>query len=462
MPKKRTVAKNKSAPVLHCLQPNAAGVDVGATHIYIAVPPDRDPDSVRCFPTFTADLQAAADWMQSCRMDSVAMESTGVYWIPFFQVLEARGFKVFLVNARHVKNVPGRKTDVEDCQWLQYLHTVGLLRALFRPEQAVCNVRSVLRHWDSLVQMASVHIQHMQKALDQMNLQLHHVISDITGVTGTEIIDAILLGERDPHKLAELRDGRIKATAETIAKALVGDYRREHLFTLRQSRAAYRSYQQLIAACDVEIQEYLAGFTSRVDTVERPLAKPKDLHKPRRNELRFDLRSELYRIFGVDLTLVPGINALTAHTLLAEVGPDLSRFASASAFASWQGLCPDDRISGGKVLSVQTRTVKNRAARALRMASQSLHRSQSYLGEYYRRMRAKMGSPKAITAAAHKLARIIFHLLSTRQAYDETIFSKFEMQHMQRKQTRLRYHARELGFDIVPAEPYPSLAESVP
>jgi transposase len=449
---KRSADKTKPALTLHCLQPNAAGVDVGATQIYISVPPDRDPESVRCFPTFTADLHAAANWLQSCRIDSVAMESTGVYWIPFFQILEARGFKIFLVNARHVKNVPGRKTDVEDCQWLQYLHTVGLLRASFRPEQAVCNVRSILRHRDSLVQMASVHIQHMQKALDQMNLQLHHVISDITGVTGTEIIEAILQGERDPHKLAELRDGRIKATPEKIAKALVGDYRREHLFTLRQSRTAYQNYQQLIAACDIEIQEYLSTFESKVDTTKRPLAKPRDLHKPRRNEIRFDLRSELYRIFGVDLTQVPGINALTAHTLLAEVGPDLSRFASASAFASWLGLCPDNRISGGKVLSVQTRIVKNRAAGALRMASQSLHRSQSYLGGYYRRMRAKMGTPKAITATAHKLARIVFHLLSTRQPYDETVFSKHELQHLHRKEKRLRNHARELGFDIVPVQ----------
>jgi transposase len=235
----------------------------------------------------------------------------------------------------------------------------------------------------------------------------------------------------------------------------VGDYRREHLFTLRQSRTAYQSYQQLIAACDTEIQEYLSAFESKVDIAARPLAKSKDLHKPRRNELRFNLRSELYRIFGMDLTQIPGVNALTAHTLLAEVGPDLSRFATASAFASWLGLCPDNRISGGKVLSVQTRIVKNRAATALRMASQSLHRSQSYLGDCYRRMRAKMGTPKAITAAAHKLARIIFHLLTTRQDYDETIFAKHELLHRHRMENRLRHHARELGFNIVPSQSVP-------
>ncbi len=251
------------------------------------------------------------------------MESTGVYWIPFFQILEARGFRVLLVNAHHVKNVPGRKSDVSDCQWIQYLLSVGLLRASFRPEQAVCTVRSILRHRDNLVQLASTHIQHMQKALDQMNLQLHHVISDITGLTGMAIVEAILEGKRDPLALAKLRNPRIKATENTIAKALVGDYRPEHLFTLRQSLAAYRHYQQLIAACDVEIERCLASFQSKIHPTQHPLQKSQDRHKPRRNELCFDLRSHLYRIFGVDLTQIPGVNALTAHTLLAEIGPDL-------------------------------------------------------------------------------------------------------------------------------------------
>ena len=440
-----------SEPMLYCLQPNAAGVDVGATEIYVAVPADRAPQPVRSFPTFTDDLHAAADWLKACNIETVAMESTGVYWIPFFQILEARGFKVFLVNARHVKNVPGRKTDVADCQWLQYLHSVGLLRGSFRPEQAVCTVRSILRHRDSLIRMASSHIQHMQKALDQMNLQLHHVISDITGMTGMAIIEAILSGERNPHRLAKLRNWRIRATEKTIAKALVGDYRREHLFTLRQSLTAYRHYQELIAACDIEIEQYLETFESKVDTTQHPLPKSKEGQKQRSSEARFDLRSHLYRIFGVDLTRIPGLNVLTAHTLLAEIGPDLSRFANASAFASWLGLCPDNRISGGKVLSVKTRKVKNRAATALRMAAQSLHRSQSYLGHYYRRMRVKLGTPKAITAAAHKLARIIYHLVTTGQSYDETICAQNEWRNRQRLEARLRKQARQLGLEIVAA-----------
>ncbi len=305
--------------------------------------------------TFTEDLHAAADWLKACNIETVAMESTGVYWIPFFQILEARGFTVLLVNARHVKNVPGRKSDVSDCQWLQYLHSVGLLRGSFRPEQAVCTVRSILRHRDSLVQMASSHVQHMQKALDQMNLQLHHVISDITGVTGIRIIEAILAGERNPHTLAALRDGRVKATADTIAKSLVGDYRREHLFTLRQSLAAFRHYQELIGACDKEIEEYLEAFDSKVDPPEGSALQSQKEQKPSGGEPRFDLQSHLYRIFGVDLTLIPGINVLTTQTLLSEIGPDLAQFASAPAFTSWLGLCPDNRVSGGKVLSVKTR-----------------------------------------------------------------------------------------------------------
>jgi transposase len=375
------------------------------------------------------------------------MESTGVYWVPFFQILEAAGFEVFLVNARHVKNVPGRKSDVADCQWLQYLHSVGLLRASFRPEQAVCAVRSILRHRDSLVQIVTIHVQHMQKALDQMNLQLHHVISDITGVSGMAIIEAILNGERDPMLLSQMCDKRVKASRQTIAAALVGDYRREHLFTLRQSLHAYR--QDLIAACDREIEQQLAAFDSKVDPRATPLPKPKDRHKPRRNQMKFDLRSEMYRIYGVDLTAVPGIDALTAHVLFAEIGPDLSRFSTVAAFVSWLGLCPDNRVSGGKLLSVRTRLVKSRVAKALRMAAQSLHRSQSYLGGYYRRMRTRLGTPKAITAAAHKLARVIYHLLATRQPYEESVFVRCEALHQQRLENRIRRQARELGFTLV-------------
>lgn len=449
MPRKRKV-RGKSTPSLPILRPHAAGIDIGAREVYAAVPSDRDPHPVRCFLTFTSDLVALADWLKHCGIETVAMESTGVYWIPLFQILEARGFEVFLVNARHVKNVPGRKSDVSDCHWLQYLHSVGLLRASFRPPQDVCRVRSLLRHRDNLVQMAATHVQHMQKALDQMNLQLHHVISDLTGKTGLAILDAILAGERDAQALAQLRDGRIQASPQTIAKSLVGDYRPEHLFVLRQSLATYRAYQRLRVECDQEIATALADFDTQADPASLPPRPQKARRAPQRNQFHFDLQAELYRILGVDLTLVPGLETLSVHTLLGEVGPDLSAFPNQAAFCSWLGLCPDNRVSGGQVLSTRTRKVQHRLARALRMAAQSLHHSESYLGEYYRRMRAKLGAPKALTAAAHKLARIIYHLLTTRQPYDESVFAQQEELHRRRTQARLQRQARALGFQLVP------------
>jgi transposase len=349
-----------------------------------------------------------------------------------------------------VKHVPGRKSDVSDCQWLQYLHAVGLLRGSFRPEDAVCQVRSLLRHRDGLVEMAAEHVQHMQKALSQMNLHLHHVLSDLTGVSGMAILDAILAGERDPHVLAELRHGRVQATPEAIRKALVGDYRREHLFTLRQSLQAYRHYQALIAACDQEIAEYLKELDSKIDPDQHPLPEERYPHPRRKNEFHFDMCTELYRILGVDLTAIPGLNAITAHTFLAEVGRDLSRFPNAAAFVSWLGLCPQNKKSGGKILSAKTRRTKNRLNHALRVAAQTLHRSQTHLGAYYRKMRTRLGAPKAITAAAHKLARIIFHLLTTGQAYDESVFAADEQRRRTHIENRLRRQAKEFGFQLIP------------
>ncbi len=399
----------------------------------------------------TQDLYALADWLKQCGIKTVAMESTGVYWIPLFQILEARDFEVCLVNARHVKNVPGRRTDVSDCQWLQFLHSVGLLRASYRPEQEVCAVRSLLRHRESLVQMAATHVSHMQKALDQMNLQLHHVISDIVGQTGLAIVDAILAGERDSHVLANLRHERIKASEEVIAKSLVGDYRHEHLFTLRQSLAAYRSYGKLIDDCDRETRLHLERFNPQDPPAAIPAQSPKpSVKRPPADGI---LRIELLRALGIDLTKIPGIRTGIAQTLFGEVGPDLTKFRSASAFASWMGLCPDNDISGGKVLWVGTRKVKCRAATALRMAAQSLHHGKSALGDFYRRMRAKLGAPQAITAAAHKLARIIFHLMTTAQEFDDSKFAADQLRYQKRQETKLRAKARSLGFELIPVEP---------
>ena len=446
--KRKKDAKTKGAATLPVMRPDAAGIDIGATEIFVAVPADRAHENVRSFPTFTQDLYTLAEWLKQCGIQTVAMESTGVYWIPLFQILEARGFEVCLVNARHVKNVPGRRTDVSDCQWLQFLHSVGLLRASYRPEQEVCAVRSLLRHRESLVQMAATHVNHMQKALDQMNLQLHHVISDIVGQTGLAIVDAILAGQRDPNALAKLRNERIKASEEVIAKSLVGDYRPEHLFTLRQSLTAYRSYQKLIDDCDREIRLQLEKFNPQdpppADSSPKPSAK-----QPSADGI---LRSELKRGFGIDLTKIPGIRTGIAQTLFGEIGPDFTKFRSASAFASWMGLCPDNDISGGKVLWVGTRKVKCRAATALRMAAQSLHHSKSALGDFYRRMRAKLGAPKAITAAAHKLARIIFHLLTTAQEFDDRKFAADQLRYQKRQETKLRKKAKALGFELIPME----------
>lgn len=447
--------KSTAQASLPVMRKDAAGIDIGATEIYVAVGAERDPEPVRCFETFTQDLYALGAWLQKCGIRTVAMESTSVYWIPLFQILEAQGLEVCLVNARHVKNVPGRKTDVSDCQWLQYLHSVGLLRASFRPEQAVCAVRSLLRHRESLVQMAASHVHHMQKALDQMNLQLHHVISDITGTTGLAIVGAILAGERDPQVLAKLRNHRIKASEETIAKSLVGDYRPEHLFTLKQSLAAYRSYQSLIAECDREIQGSLEEINSKSEPPSG-LAAETDSETASGSPPAFELRTQLQRILGVDLTPVPGLSTVNIQMLVGEIGPDLSKFRSASAFASWLGLCPDNDVSGGKVLRTGTRKVKNRAAKALRMAAQSLHRSQTPIGEFHRRMRAKLGAPKAITATAHKLARIIYHLVTTGEAYDETTFAKQQARYQKRQQLRLTVQARELGFLLVPLQVNPA------
>jgi transposase len=440
---------------LPVIEPNAAGIDIGATQVFVAVPADRDPEPIRCFETFTVDLERLADWLQECGIKTAAMESTGVYWIPLFQILEKRSIEVRLVNAHHLKNVPGRKTDVEDCQWIQHLHSVGLLRGSFRPDDEICAIRSLWRHRDNLIQLATVHLQHMQKALDQMNLQIHHVISDLSGTTGLAIMDAILAGERDPHKLAELRDWRIKASEETIVKSLVGDYREEHLYVLRQSLDCYRKYQKMIRELDVEVKWRMGRLPSKIDVATKPLSKERNPRKkPRRTE-PLELRLELYRAFGVDLTQIPGINPLTAQALLTEVGPALTKFPTSAAFCSWLRLCPEPKISGGKVLSSRTRPTKNRAALALRLAAQSLHRSQTFLGNYFRRMKARLGPAKAITAVAHKLARILYHMITLQQEYDETIFQRQEYQIQERKRKRLCAQARELGLQVLPLPTVP-------
>ena len=448
--KKVPCKSNTQLPTLH---PHAAGIDIGATQIHVAAPADADPKPVRTFSSFTDDLLALRDWLKECGVTTVAMESTGVYWIPLFQILEAAGVEVCLVNARHCKNLPGRKTDIRDCQWLQYLHSVGLLRASFRPPETVCAVRSLLRHRSNLIRYASSHVQHLQKALTQMNLQLHHVISDLTGVTGLAILDAILSGERDPQKLAALKDHRIKASADTIARSLQGDWREEHLFVLRQALETWRHYQHLALQCDQQIEQMLAAFDSKVDVKQTPLSASTTSHKKaQRNEPKFGAREELYRLCGVDLTQVPGIQSSTALVLFTELGPDfVERFATAKCFCSWLGLCPDNRITGGRIISARTRDVKSRAAEALRLAAQSLWRSKEYLGDCFRRWKARLGTPKAITAMAHKLARILWHMIKHREAYDPKTWEQAEEKLRKKKLQRLQQNAAAFGFKLVTA-----------
>jgi transposase len=429
---------------------NAAGIDVGADEHYVAVPEDRDPQPVQRFSYFTEDLHRLADWLEKCGVDTVAMESTGVYWIPLFQILEARGFEVKLVNSRHVKNVPGRKTDVADCQWLQQLHTFGLLSASFRPDDQVCVLRSYIRQRDTLIRDCASLVQRMQKALTQMNLQLHRVISDITGVTGMNIIRAILRGERDPQALAALRDHRIKSSRDTIAKSLEGDYRPEHLFALEQNLLLYDAYRSMIAKCDVEVEQCLAGFESQIDPIKQLLGPAKATHKkPQRNEATFDLRTHLYRISGVDFTAINGLDALSVQTILSEVGLDPSQFSTAKHFVSWMALCPDNRITGGEIKNSRTRKVINRAATAFRLAARSAGNSDSALGGYYRRMRAKFGPAKAITATAHKLARIFYRMWTFREPYKDLGADYYERKYRDRVINALPKRAASLGFQLV-------------
>lgn len=428
------------------MRPNAGGIDIGATEIFVAVPADRDTDAVQSFPTFTQDLHALADWLQQCGVDTVAMESTGVYWIPLFQILEARHIEVHLVNAQHVHHVPGRKSDVLDCQWLQYLHSVGLLKASFRPENAVCEIRSLMRHRENLVQMACEHVQHMHKSLDQMNLQIHHVISDITGVTGMAIVDAIVSGKTNPQELAKLRHARIKASVEVVTKSLVGDYRPEHIFTLKQSLTAYRHYQQLIAECDREIQQRVEAFDSKNDGTTSAADSPSTTS----TGSSFDLHSHFERIFGVDLTRVPGFECLRIQTIFSEIGADLSKFPTDDSFCSWLNLCPKDGTSAGRRIRTPRMKTKNRVTQTFRLAAQALQNSKSYLGDYYRSQRARHGAPKAIKNTAHKLARIFYHLLKTRQPYDETIFAKLEARNHERRLRKLQSQAKQMGYSLVP------------
>ena len=436
---------------------------MGASSHFVAVPADRTEQPVQEFEAFTADLYRLADWLAECGVKTVAMESTGVYWIPLFGVLEERGFEVMLVDPRRIKNVPGRKTDVLDCQWLQQLHTYGLLSGAFRPEDEIRRLRSYLRQRAMLVEHAARHVQHMQKALTQMNVKLQHVIRDITGKTGMDIIEAIVQGERSPRRLARLRDPRTKSDERTIARSLQGHWRKEHLFELAQALELYRTYQAKIAECDQErvrpgasatrsecdqeIEAQLERFEDRSDG-EPPA--PNGKRRNQKNAPRFEVQGQLYRMTGVDLTRIDGVEAYTALKVISEVGTDMTRWPNAKHFASWLGLSPNNRITGGKVISSKTKASANRAAAALRLAANALHRSDSALGAFLRRKKAHLGAPKAITATAHKLARIIYSMLRYGHRYVDAGAEYYEHHYRQRALHTARRRAAQLGYQLVP------------
>lgn len=425
---------------------NAAGLDIGAAEIWVCVPKGRDPHPVQMFETFTIDLNALADWLEACGIETVAMESTGVYWIPIYEILEERGFEVYLVNARHIKNVPGKKTDVLDCQWIQQLHTYGLLQASFRPDDQMVALRAYTRHRDNLIRDRSTQIQRMQKALHLMNIQLTNVISDITGQTGLKIIRDVVAGQHDPVKLAQHRHPRCHSNEDDIAKALQGNYRPEHLFALEQSLGLYDYYTQKIYDCDVEIETKFAAFKPQVDLEQQPLSAQKK--RRRANFPHFDLRTALYLTCGVDLTQVDGLDILTVQTIISEIGLDMSAWPTVKHFTSWLGLAPNNKITGGKVISSSTKKVKSRAHQAFRMAAQSLSRSNSALGVFYRRIRAKHGGLKANVATAHKLARIVYFMLKNREEYKDPGMDYYEEQYKKRAIKNLKRKAKLLGLEV--------------
>ena len=429
---------------------HAAGLDIGAEEIYACVPLDRDAEPVQVFETFTPDLYALADWLAACEVDTVAMESTGVYWIPIYEILEARGLAVNLINAQQLKNVPGKKTDLLDAQWIQQLHTYGLLQASFRPEAEICALRALVRHRDNLVRYRAAHVQHMNKALQQMNLKLTSVLSNITGATGLRIIRAILAGEQDPHQLAQFRDTRCRHSEAEIAKALTGNYRPEHLFALQQAVELYDIYDDKMRACDQEIERHYAAMEPVVDLEQAPLAPAKTKRRPRGNELTIDARTYLYQIAGVDLTEIDGVDVVLAQKIIAEIGVDMTPWPTVKHFASWLRLCPYRDISGGRVLRTKTQKTTNPATLAFRMAAQAVSRSDSALGAHYRRMRAKLGPSQAIVATAHKMARIVYHMLKEKTPYQARSAAEYDAQRRQRAIQNLARKARRLGLQIVP------------
>jgi transposase len=449
--RRRRPGKARVSPsLLDRINPHAAGIDCGSAEHFVAVPPDRAAAAVQSFKTYTSDLLRLADWLGACRVTSVAMEATGVYWIPIYEILETRGIEVLLVNARHMKNVPGRKSDVSDWEWLRELHSVGLLRGSFRPTDAIVALRAYLRHRHTLVESAGTYVQRMQKALVQMNLQLSVVISDITGVTGLRILRDIVAGHRDAQRLAEYRDYRCRASQAEIEAALTGNYRVEHLFVLQQNLELFDACQTQLATCDRAIAAHLGHLTATLDSPATPLPAPRVNRKKADNEPLFDIRTPLHQLTGgVDLTQIDGIAPYSALKLIAEIGTDMRRWATEKHFTAWLTLAPKNKISGGRLLSSRTEPSANRAAVILRMAAMTLGRGSTALGAFYRRLAGRIGKAQAITATARKLAILIYRALKGKLVYRDPGAEAYDLQQRTRVLRRLRQRAATLGFDLV-------------
>jgi transposase len=434
---------------LTIVHPHAAGIDIGSREHYVAVDPVVDEQPVRTFGCSTPDLLEMGRWLKACGVTTIAMESTGVYWVPVARLLEdGFGFEVRLVDPHHVRCVPGRKTDVKDCQWLQQLHSYGLLSGVFRAAPQVAPLRSYYRHRKSLVEGCAQQVHRMQKALEVMNVQLHKVLSDITGVTGMAILRAIADGERDPVVLAKHRHPLVQKSTDEVAKALSGHFLDEQVFVLHQALEAYDFAHRQIADCDTQIASYMATLMTRSGPDSNSPKSPK--RSRRKNQAHFDLRSEMVRVSGVDLTRIPSIDEMTAYTVISEVGIDVSAFPTEKHFASWLTLCPNHAITGGRVHRRKTRPGASRVAAALRIAAQTMHKSKSAFGALYRRLRARLGAPKAITAVARRLAILIYRMLKHGEAFVEKGQHWYETQYQERVLANLKRSANKLGFLLVP------------
>jgi transposase len=439
----------RAGHTLDHLHPDAAGIDCGAAEHVVAVPPDRDATPVQTFKTFTADLHRLADWLATCGVRHVAMESTGVYWIPIFEILEGRGFQVILVNARHVKNVPGRKSDVSDSEWIRDLHIHGLRRGCFRPADAVVALRAYLRHRTTLIDTAATHVQRMQKALVQMNLQLPIVVSDITGATGLRILRDIVAGERDPQHLARHRDYRCKASEADLVAALTGHYRPEHLFVLQQNLELFDGCQRLLTVCDQAIEQTLTHLVATAAPPTAPLPATRRRHNVRDHEPRFDVRTPLHHLTGQDLSHLDGIGPYTSLRLLSEIGTDMTRWPTEQHFTSWLTLAPHNKISGGRLLSSRTPRSANRTAAILRLAAVGVGRTQTALGAFYRRLAYRVGKAKAVTATARKLAILVYRTLKHGLVYADPGVEAYDREHRASVLHGLKRRAAQLGYDLV-------------